>query len=237
MRWDENEKGKTWGYDRVSTAMGRNIARKGKTWAYLRVSTEDQDLEKSRTAILRLANQRDLGQVTFVEEKVSGMKSWKNRRLAEVVGRLETGDRLIVPELSRLGRSLVEVLEVLNILMDKGVDVYGLKEGFQLSSGDVQSKMMRMLLALFSEIERDLIRQRTREALAHARRKGVRLGRPPGSTSASKLDGQEDTIRDRLSHGYPVAGIARELGVSRTTMNSFIRTRRLKPHDESNHKP
>jgi DNA invertase Pin-like site-specific DNA recombinase len=199
---------------------------KGKNIAYLRVSTEAQDLDKFEADILRFANNNDFGSVSFVKEKVSGMKSWKNRKLAGVVEELQAGDRLLVSELSRLGRSLIEVLEVLNILKDKGVAVYGIKEGFKLNEDDIQSKVMRTMLGLFSEIERDIISQRTKEGLAHAKRKGVKLGRPKGSLS-SKLVGKEKLVQERLDHDYPVAGVAREMGVSRTTMIHFIKSRKL----------
>jgi len=96
---------------------------KHKTMGYLRVSTAEQDLEKNKAAILEYANNKDFGRVHFVEEKISGMKSWKKRKLATLVDSMNKGDRLIVPELSRLGRSLIEVLEVLNLLTDKDVAV------------------------------------------------------------------------------------------------------------------
>jgi DNA invertase Pin-like site-specific DNA recombinase len=100
---------------------------------YLRVSTIDQSLEKFKANILSFANTKDFGKVTFVQEKVSGSKSWKKRKLYDVVEGLKNNDILIVPELSRLGRSLIEVLEVLTILTEKQVSVFSVKENFQLN--------------------------------------------------------------------------------------------------------
>ncbi len=173
---------------------------KHKTIAYLRVSTVDQDVEKFRAAVLAYANGKDFGTVEFVEEKISGIKPWRKRKLAEVVSALQPGDRLIVPELSRLGRSLVEVLEVLNELTAKEVAVYSVKEGFKLNGTDMQSKVMRTMLALFAEIEHDLIVARTKEGLAAAQAKGRQLGRPKG-VGKSKLDPHRDEIIALLKTG------------------------------------
>ena len=129
--------------------------RKKQVIGYLRVSTIDQDTEKNEAALLKFANQKDFGKVTFRSEKVSGIKSWKKRELFTIVEGMEAGDIMIVPELSRLGRSLVDVLDVLNVLKDKQVKVYSVKENFQLNGDDMQSKMMRTMLSLFAEIERD----------------------------------------------------------------------------------
>ena len=158
-----------------------------KVIGYLRVSTLDQDTEKNEADILKFANAQNFGKVEFVSEKVSGTKSWKNRKLKDVVDSMSSGDVLIVPELSRLGRSLVEVLEVLNILRDKDVAVHSVKENFKLNGDDMQSKVMRTMLGLFAEIERDLISARTKEGLASAKEKGRILGRPKGP-GKSKTD-------------------------------------------------
>jgi DNA invertase Pin-like site-specific DNA recombinase len=190
---------------------------------YLRVSTVDQDTEKNRAAVLAYANQKGfIGKVEFVEEKVSGLKSWRKRRLAGVVEDLQEGDVLIVPELSRLGRSLVEVLEVLNVLTDKDVAVYSVKEAFQLNGQNIQSKVMRTMLGLFAEIERDLISARTREGLAAARAKGVRLGRPKGP-GKSKLDQYQPEIEALLKNGSKKNFVARRFGVTPATLTNWLK--------------
>lgn len=167
---------------------------------YSRVSTIDQNTEKFETDILKFANQHDFGKVNFVSEKISGMRSWRSRELSNVVNQMQADDILIVPELSRLGRSLIDVLEVLRILSDKQVKVYSVKENFQLNGDDMQSKVMRTMLGLFAEIERDLISSRTKEGLFAARAKGSLLGRPHG-VGKSKLDQYKPEIVALLNNG------------------------------------
>jgi DNA invertase Pin-like site-specific DNA recombinase len=196
------------------------------TIGYLRVSTVDQDLDKFRAGILAYANQNDFGRVDFVEEKVSGCKSWRNRHLAEVVESLSAGDRLIVSELSRLGRSLVEVLEVLNILADKSVAVYSVKENFQLNGADMASKVLRTMLALFAEIEHDLIVARTKEGLRAAVAKGAILGRPKGP-GKSKLDPYREEIISLLKNGSRRCYIGKKFGSDGANLLHWLRVRKL----------
>lgn len=193
-----------------------------KTIGYLRVSTVDQDVDKFRHDILKFANDRDFGKVQFIEEKVSGAKPWRKRKLAEVVDGLKNGDVLIVPELSRLGRSLVEVLEVLNILQDRDVAVHSVKEGFKLNGKDMQSKVMRTMLGLFAEIERDLISARTKEGLQAARDRGSRLGRPKGK-GKSKLDKHRPEIEALIRNGSRHDFIAKRFGCTPATLSNWLK--------------
>jgi len=188
-----------------------------KVIGYLRVSTLDQDTEKNEADVRSYANKMDFGRVEFVSEKVSGAKSWKKRKLATVVNELNAGDILIVPELSRLGRSLIEVLEVLNVLKDKSVKVYSVKENFQLNGDDTQSKVMRTMLGLFAEIERDLIIARTKEGLQFARAKGRIGGRPKG-IGKSRLDEHREEIVALIKTGSSKTYIAEKYGVNRVTL-------------------
>lgn len=190
---------------------------------YLRVSTIDQDTEKNKAAVLAFANAKGfIGKVEFVEEKISGLKSWKKRKLNDLVHSMTSGDILIVPELSRLGRSLVEVLEVLNTLKDKEVKVYSVKENFQLNGDDMQSKVMRTMLGLFAEIERDLISARTKEGLAAAKASGKRLGRPKGP-GKSKLDEFRPEIEALLKNGSRKNFIALRYGVTPATLSNWLK--------------
>lgn len=190
---------------------------------YLRVSTIDQDTEKNKAAVLAFANAKGfIGKVEFVEEKISGLKSWKKRKLNDLVHSMASGDVLIVPELSRLGRSLVEVLEVLNALKDKQVKVYSVKENFQLNGDDMQSKVMRTMLGLFAEIERDLISARTKEGLAAAKASGKRLGRPKGP-GKSKLDGFRPEIEALLKNGSRKNFVAKRYGVTPATLSNWLK--------------
>ena len=193
---------------------------------YLRVSTADQGTEKNEADVLKFANAKGFGPVQFVTEKVSGLKSWKRRKLAQVVEDLNQGDVLIVPELSRLGRSLVEVLEVLNVLTDKDVAVYSVKENFQLNDSGIQSKVMSTMLGLFAEIERDLISARTKEGLAAAKAKGKQLGRPKGP-GKSKLDPFQPEIEALLKNGSKKVFVARRYGVTPATLTHWLKRHEL----------
>ncbi len=117
------------------------------TIAYLRVSTTDQDLEKNKFDILKLANEKGLGQVRWVEETISGRVSWRQRKIAEVLERLERDDTLIVSELSRLGRSMLECMEILSIAFQKGIHLYAVKGNWRLDNS-IQSKIVAMAFSM-----------------------------------------------------------------------------------------
>ena len=185
--------------DRKAEVVIRNVA-------YLRVSTQEQDTEKNRADILKFSNDKQFGNVEFVEEKVSGTISWKNRKIKTVIDELGEGDRLIVPELSRLGRSMLEIMEMLAVAKEKGIAVYAVKGPWELN-GSIQSKVMAMVFSMVSEIERDLISSRTREGLRAARSKGKQLGRPKGP-GKSKLDAFKPEIEGLLKNGSTKTFIA-----------------------------
>ena len=207
--------------------MGKRKKADRKIFGYLRVSTIDQDTEKNKSDVLSFANSKGfIGQVQFVEEKISGMKSWKKRKLNDLVNSMTAGDILIVPELSRLGRSLVEVLEVLNVLKDKDAAVYSVKENFQLNGDDIQSKVMRTMLGLFAEIEHDLISARTKEGLAAARAKGRQIGRPKGP-GKSRLDPHREEIIALLKNGSRKVFIAKRYKVTPATLSNWLKRHKL----------
>jgi DNA invertase Pin-like site-specific DNA recombinase len=192
-----------------------------KTIAYLRVSTVEQDLEKNKADILTFANNKDFGKVKFVEEKVSGMKNWKNRKIKHVIDELSKGDRLIVPEFSRLGRSMLEIMEMLSILKDKEVNVYAVKGEWELN-GSLQSKIMAMVFSIASEIERDLISKRTKEALRARKNAGVKLGRPKGA-GKSKLDEYREEIVALLRNGSSKKFVADRYGTSQVNLYNWLK--------------
>jgi DNA invertase Pin-like site-specific DNA recombinase len=136
--------------------------------------------------ILKLAHEQRLGQVEFVEEKVSGKMSWRKRQIAQILENCQPGDSIIVSELSRLGRSMLECIEILSLATEKEIHIYAVKGNWRLD-GSIQSKIMAMAFATAAEIERDLISQRTTEALAVRKQQGMTLGRPKG-IGKSKLD-------------------------------------------------
>ena len=201
------------------------------TVAYLRVSSPQQDVSSQRLAILEYAQKHDLHIDDFIEATASGQASEKRRRLDELTSALQPGDRLVVSELSRLGRSLGQVVAVLDALAKAGVAFVAIKENIRVEGGkrDIQTKVMTTLFALFAEVERDLISERTREGLARARASGRKLGRPKGSLGVSRLDGKEDEIRRFLELGVSKTAIAKITGISRTALYSFMSTRGLRP--------
>ena len=143
-----------------------------KTISYLRVSTIDQDIEKNKNDILKLANDKQLGHVKFIEEKISGTVSWKKRKIYDIINELKSGDNIIVSELSRLGRSMLECMEILSIATEKKINIYSVKGNWSLDNS-IQSKIIAMAFSMASEIERDLISSRTREALRIKKMNGM----------------------------------------------------------------
>ena len=202
-----------------------------KTVAYLRVSTAQQDVRSQRLAILEYARKHDFHIDDFIEATASGQASEKRRRLDELMNVLQHGDRLVVSELSRLGRSLGQIVAILDALAKAaGVAFVAIKENIRVDGKrDIQTKVMTTLFALYAEVERDLISERTRQGLAKAKSSGRKLGRPKGSLSVSRLNGKEDNIRRFLELGVSKTAIAKLTGVSRTTLYNFMSTRGLKP--------
>src|SRR2546425_1203441 len=179
----------------------------GQTFAYLRVSKLDQDLEKNKADILKLANDAHLGHVQFIEEKISGKVSWRKRQIATILEQTQEGDAIIVSELSRLGRSMLECMEILSLAMQKGIRIYAVKGNWQLNNS-IQSKIVAMAFAMASEIERDLISQRTTEALQARKQQGMSLGRPKG-VGKSKLDIYRVEIEALMNNGSTQKFIAK----------------------------
>lgn len=188
---------------------------------YLRVSTLDQDAEKNKDDILRLANNLKLGNVEWVEEKVSGTKNWRERELGRVLGNLEAGDTVIVSELSRLGRSTLQILEIMQLAKEKNIAVHAVKGGWSLN-GTMESKIVLTMLAMISEIERDLISERTKEGLRARKAAGVKLGRPKGP-GKSKLDKHREEIIALLSNGSTKTFVAKRYDTSVPNLYNWLK--------------
>jgi DNA invertase Pin-like site-specific DNA recombinase len=193
--------------------MTRNIA-------YLRVSTIDQDLEKNKAQILHLANDKNLGKVEFVEEKASGRINWRERKIGEIIHQLSAGDTVLLSEFSRLGRSMLECMEIIAIATQKGIKMYTVKGGWQLDD-TIQSKVMAMVFSMVAEIERDLISKRTKEALQTKKANGVKLGRPKGA-GKSKLDVYKVEIEALLKNGSTKKFIANRYGTSESNLFNWL---------------
>jgi len=192
---------------------------------YLRVSTQDQDLEKNKADILALANDKALGHVEWVEEKVSGTQDWRKRKLGEVLESLGTGDTIIVSELSRLGRSTLQILEIMKLAKEKGISVYAVKGGWSLN-GSMESKIVLTMLAMVSELERDLISERTKEALRARKAAGVKLGRPKGP-GRSKLDPYKEEIIALLKNGSTQKFIAKRYITTPPNLSNWLKINKI----------
>jgi DNA invertase Pin-like site-specific DNA recombinase len=194
--------------------------------AYLRVSTIDQDCEKNKADILMFANERQFGNIEFIEEKISGAVSWKNRKISQIVDDLQAGDRLIVPELSRLGRSLLDIMEILSIAKRKGICIYDIKNKTELNGG-FQAEIMATIFGIAAQIERDLISARTKEGLRAARAQGKLLGRPKGP-GKSKLDQFRPEIEAMLANGSTKTFVAKRYGSSLPNFHNWLGKNKIK---------
>lgn len=191
------------------------------TKGFIRVSTLDQDTEKNKLDMLQFANSHKLGNVEFVEEKVSGTKDYRKRKLGTLLDSMSNGDVLIVPELSRIARSTIQILEVIQLTQDKGITLYSLKENFCNMDNSIASTVTKTIFALVAQIERELISLRTREAL-HARKlSGVKLGRPSGK-GKSKLDEHTEYILRLIELKVPKTIIAKQYGCSVGNLYNFL---------------
>ena len=198
----------------------------GKVIGYLRVSTPDQDIEKNKADILRLANEKSLaGKVEWVEEKVSGTRDWRTRKLGGVLKKLKAGDIIIVSELSRLGRSTLQILEIMKIAKENGIAIHAVKGGWTLN-GTMESKIVMQMMAMFSEIERDIISERTKEGLRARKAAGVKLGRPKGP-GKSKLDEHRDEIISLLKNGATKTFISKRFDCTTPNLYNWLKKNKI----------
>lgn len=196
-----------------------------KTVAYLQEPTRDQNLEKNKADILHFANQHDLGKVHFAEEIASCRIPWRERQIAEVLDELQANDVIIVTELSRLGCSMLECMEILSLVTFKGIYVYSVKGNWQLD----QSFQSRISLAfsMATEIERDLISQRIKEGLRAKKAQGVKVGRPKGA-GKSKLDAFRSEIENLLEEGLTKKSIAERYNTTGPNLYNWMKKHGLK---------
>lgn len=194
-------------------------------YGYIRVSTDRQTVENQRYEINQFCGKSVLVVDKWIEESISGAKDVKERKLGKLLKRMKKGDILICSELSRLGRNLLMIMAILNECMNRDIQVWTIKDNYRLGS-DINSKVLAFAFGLSAEIERNLISQRTKEALARKKAEGVILGRPKGrKSSKTKLTGQEKKIKDLLDKKVSYSAIGRILGVHRLTVSSFVRER------------
>jgi len=203
---------------------------KSKVYAYCRVSTSDQDANNQRLEILEYARKNNFKVDDFISIEVSSRKDKKTRRIDELMENLQTGDTLIVSELSRLGRSVGQLSTMVDELVSNKIKFVAIKEGISLNGNgkkDIQTTALVSCFSMLAEIERQLVSERTKAGLQAARAKGKLLGRPKGSTGKSILDGKEEFIQAELKYGVAKSAIARKLEVSRGSLVNFIKSRGL----------
>ncbi len=197
-------------------------------WGYVRKSKDKQDTANQREIIRNYVEYR-YGKpymIQFIEESISGTVIWEKRQLSQVLSGMKKDDLIVVSELSRLGRSMFEIMEILSIVIKRGVKLYAVKSEFTLTD-NLQSKVLAFAFSIAAEVERELISFRTKEALSRKRKEGIRGGHKKGEPGHKKLTGMEFTIRLKLEEGLSKEEIARQLGVSRITVYrhlSFMRS-------------
>lgn len=193
-------------------------------YGYIRVSTDKQTVENQRFEINRYCERHELIVDKWIEETISGSKDVEKRKLGGLLDKMRKDDILICAELSRLGRNLLMIMSILNQCMKNEVKVWTIKDNYRLGN-DINSKVLAFAFGLSAEIERNLISQRTKEALARKKAEGVILGRPKGSKSKiRKLSGQETEIKALLDKKVSKSAIARILGVHRLTVVEFLKS-------------
>ncbi len=198
-----------------------------KTVAYLRVSADSQDLDNQRHEIIEYASKNGFAVDQWIDIKISSRRSTKERLIDQLLQNLQEGDCLIVAELSRLGRSVGQIITIMDELIKKRVKTIIIKQGMVINGkNDIQTKTMITTFSLFAEIERDLISERTKSGLARARAQGKLIGRPKGN-GKSRLDGKEEEIKELLGKKVSRSSIAKIMNVSWPTLNHFIKTRDL----------
>lgn len=192
------------------------------TIGYIRVSSNKQTLEHQRYEIENFALKEGIKIDIWVEEKISSRKALKNRKLGTILDNIQKNDVLISCEISRLGRSLLEVMRILETCLNKNCQVWTIKENYRLGN-DIQSKVLAFAFGLAAEIERNLISQRTKSSLANIKAAGKKLGRPLAAESKKlKLTKNTQKIKNLLNQGVSKSRIAKILDVQRSTLRRFI---------------
>ncbi len=191
-------------------------------FAYLRVSTTRQDVDNQRHGILEYCNQRSLTNLQFIEDTAPGKKKWRERRLGQLLDETQAGDVVVFSEISRIARSTLQVLEVLEHCTEKGVHVHITKQNM-VFDGSIQSRVTATVLGMAAEIEREMISMRTKEALAARKKDGKILGRPTGPATQYKLDPKRKQIEDLLKKEVSIRQIAKIVECAPSTLADYIR--------------
>ena len=192
-------------------------------YGYIRVSCDKQTTDNQQFEIIKFSKKNNIKIDRWIKETISSTQCLSKRKLWRLLRSLKKGDIMITSELSRLGRNLLQVMGILNYCMTKEAQVWTIKDNYRLGS-DIQSKVLAFAFGLSAEIERNLISQRTREALLRMKSEGKILGRPKGSKNKfSKLEGKKEIISGLLEQKVSKAQIAQDLKISRMTLHNFLK--------------
>jgi len=194
-------------------------------YGYIRVSSDKQTVENQRFELTKFCDANGIAIDGWIEETISGTTNYSKRELGKLIRKVKKDDLIICAELSRLGRTLYMIMTILNICMEKGCKVWTIKEGYRLGD-DIQSKVLAFAFGISAEIERKLISERTKEALARKKEEGVHVGRPLGrgtSPERLKLHSKMKYIKRQIDADVPLCRIAKSCHVSRSTMYCFVR--------------
>ena len=202
-----------------------SLEKKVMIYGYIRVSSDKQTVENQRFEINNFGKKEELVINDWIEETISGTKNYTKRQLGNLLKKVHKDDIIICSELSRLGRNLFMIMEILNICMTKECRVWTIKDNYRLGD-DIQSKVLAFAFGLSAEIERNLISQRTKEALARKKAEGIVLGRPKGRKSAPekyKLHGKKSLIEELLKAKISKRQIAQICKADRNTLDRYIK--------------
>lgn len=190
-------------------------------YGYIRVSSDKQTVENQRYEVQKYADSKNIKIDKWIEETISGKVEYKKRKLGKVISRMKKDDVLIASEISRLGRSFYDVMSCLKHCNDKKIKIHTIKDNFELEE-TLQSKVISFAFSIAAEIERNLISQRTKEALAYLKSIGKHIGRPKGKRSKSKLSDRYDYIFNRLTEGYSLNYISNHCKCHPDTLRKYL---------------
>lgn len=195
-------------------------------FAYLRVSTDRQDAKYQKLGILDYCNTKNINNLKIVEDTISGAASWRDREIGKLIENGITGDIIIVAEVSRLGRSILQVLEIMEIAAQKGISIH-IAKNRMIMDGSMQSTITTTVLGLVAQIEREFLSSRTKEALQQKKLDGVKLGRPKGQSDTLKLDDFRDQISSYIKKGINKRAIAKLIECSPSTLYQWLKRRHI----------
>ena len=195
-------------------------------FAYLRISSDHQDVKNQKLGVMEYCNSHNITGLKFIEDTISGKTPWRKRGIGQILTKSKSGDLIIVSEVSRLGRSTLQVLEILEESAQNGVSVHIAKNNMVLD-GSMQATITATILGLAAQIEREFISARTKEALSKRKQEGMKLGRPKGEANILKLDALHDEIVGYLKKGINKRAISKLIECSPSTLYQWLKRRRI----------